>query len=136
MVPERGMTMDIYETLARIAAEKAPLGYLAGYANDLHKHDKATLESATLGQQYVWLLRECGTQLFPVAGGLNPVWLTYWLEHYAPNIPPLAYLVTVRGHNSTVRPITHEAAERFAREPHPEGKRIEFSLLGERVVTA
>lgn len=126
----------IYETLARIAAEKAPLGYLAGYAADLHKHDRATLDTAAPGQQYVWLLRDRGTELFPVASGLNPAWLTYWLKpgSHGRATPPLAYLVTVGANERAVRSITHDAAERLAHKPHPEGKLIEFSLFGERVV--
>jgi hypothetical protein len=119
--------MTLYQQLAKITAGKAADGYLRAYEADLHKHDRTELEAPRC-DRYVWILRGCGTALFPVAVGHDPVWCTYWLEPISNerDTPNLAYLVDVP--RNRVRSITYDEARRLAEIPHPEGKRVVVSL--------
>jgi hypothetical protein len=124
--------MTVYESLALIAESNTPKGYLAHYKNDLHVIDKDTLAKTEAGQQYIWILRECGTQLFPVAAGHDSLWATYWLDNgNRRDTPSLCYLITVTStsaRDGTVAPISYDRTRRLAALPHPNGVRVKFSL--------
>lgn len=117
--------MSLLEKMVAIAEVKKPLGYLRAYEADLTTHDANQLANAKPGMRYLWVLRECGTELFEIASGRDPAWLTYWLDH-AHNPPNLVFLATVD--TDTVRPIAYEAARKLAHTPHPDGKVIRVSL--------
>ena len=129
--------MTTYDKLLAIASSKMGSGYLRGYETDLTTHDRMTLLGAVEGAQYVWLLREHGTELFPIASGLNPVWATYWLDAGdSARVPTLAFHVTVGAGDREVMAISPERARRLASVPHPQGLVRGFSLFGDRVQTA
>lgn len=109
----------IYQQLKTIA--KANPQHLRHYATDLTNHDRATLSRSLPGERFVWILRTCGTELFQVGVGRDPVLVTYWLtpgNSVAPP-PPLAFLMTVaaaRGKAGIVEAISHERARALAFE--------------------
>ena len=114
--------MSIYEQLARIAERNPHL--LVAYKADLHEHDKRTLAKAERGTEFIWILRDHGTELFEMHRGSNPVWVTYWIDQKMHgNIGPqkrLCYHIFVTadgGVEGTVRPITVERARLLAHEP-------------------
>lgn len=115
--------MTIVEQLQAIADSKASLGYLAHFKADLHQHDRYQLDGSKAGQRYLWILRECGTALFPVAIGHDPVWATYWLHQgNQSDVPSLAYLVSVSGDGAVageVKPVTYTQAINLANECYP-----------------
>jgi hypothetical protein len=123
--------MTVFDQLVQIAAAKAPVGYLRAYRNDLFEHDRNALD-APKSDRYIWILRECGTELFPVAIGHDAIWATYWLtQGNSRDVPSLAYLVTLA--TAKVEPVTYERAECLAREAHPQGKRHNASLCNSLV---
>lgn len=126
----------VYDKLAAIAADKAPLGYLRAYANDLHVIDRDTLATAPEGARFVWALRPCGTALFPIGVGHDMVWLTYWLDSgNIPATPTLTYLVEVTSDGGKVQAISHALARKLSAIPHPVGWRFVVSLNGSHYVT-
>jgi hypothetical protein len=125
---------SVYDQLVQIAADKAPQGYLAHYRDDLFRIDRECLEAPIAGQ-YIWILRTCGTALFPIAVGHDALWATYWLDRgNTRESPSLAYLLTLA--DNSVRPITYERATQLAHIPAPDGRKVRFSLAGDRVEVA
>lgn len=124
--------MTIYDQLATIANDKSSLGYLAHYKADLHRIDRDTLNNARAGSRYLWVLRDCGTELFEIAAGRESVWVTYWLDQgNRRDTPSLTYLIDVASDgatNGTVRPISYASTRKLAAVPHPQGLRIKFSF--------
>lgn len=123
--------MTIYERLEAIATEKTAEGYLRAYRADLTKYDLLELERSKAGDRFIWILRDCGTELFAIASGKDAVWATYWLGRGNSSTPSLPYLVTVTadgGASGSVVPTDDESAIELANIPHPEGKRLTFSL--------
>jgi hypothetical protein len=122
----------IYEKLVAIAAQQSSLGYLAHYQDDLHVHDKRTLDGAKHGQRYLWVLRTCGTALFEIESGHDSVWATYWLDQgNIRDTPSLVYLITIASDGAdsgVISKISYDYARTLASLPHPEGKVIKFSL--------
>lgn len=106
----------LYAKLCVVATTHESAGYLSAYQKDLHVHDKRVLkETAEPGVHYVWILRDHGTELFEIASGRDPAWLTHWTR----NGKCLAFLLD---HDlDTVTPLTIEEADRLANVPHPEG---------------
>lgn len=127
-------SLTVFDQLTQIAAPLQLQGYLRAYEADLTKHDRNTLAESSKGDRFVWAIRECGTQLFPVATGLDPVWLTYWLDKgNSSRIPTRCYQISVTrdgGADGAVLSISDNAARRLAAIPHPEGKVVRFSLFG------
>jgi len=118
----------IYDRLSAIAESKRNEGYLSAYANDLHVHDRATLERAEPTQRFLWILRENGTALFPIAIGHDSAWATYWFrDSYSIRVKPLCYLIDPSARNP-VRAIDYDRAERLAKEPAPDGRRVRVSI--------
>lgn len=125
--------MRIYDRLEAIAGEKAAEGYLRAYQADMTTHDRRTLDESKLGQRYLWILRDCGTEMFHIASGKEAIWATYWLRKGQTTTPSLPYLVTVTadgGAHGLVVPTDYDTAIELANEPHPEGKLIKISLCG------
>lgn len=121
------MSTDLYSKLVEIATAKSEEGYLRYYQKDLHTHDRATLETVKSGECWLWILRDCGTALFPIAQGHDPVWATYWIkEGDSRTVPSLCYLITVDG--GTVEPISDTRAIELANIPHPTGVRVKLRL--------
>jgi hypothetical protein len=126
--------ISIYDQLVQIAADKASQGYLAHYRDDLFRIDRNSLETP-IADRYIWILRGCGTALFPIATGHDALWATYWLNQgNTPESPSLAYLLTLA--DNSVRPITYERATQLAHIPAPDGRKVRFSLAGDRVEVA
>lgn len=121
------MSHAIFDRLVAIADANPHL--LTAYRNDLHGHDKVELTGAARSDRYIWILREHGTELFPVGYGLDPVWATYWLESRTYIVAPLAYEVDLKA--GTVAQITYDRARELASIPHPCGRQIKISLFSE-----
>lgn len=117
--------MTVYEKIVAIAESNKAAGYLRAYEADLTKHDQNTLANASSSQRFVWILRESGTQLFPIAAGHDPIWCTYWFAT-GKSLPCLTFFIDMD--KESVKPITYEQARKFAKIPHPDGKVVNFSF--------
>jgi hypothetical protein len=107
----------LYETLCAIA-ESFP-DRLVAYSDDLHKIDRSILEESEAGQEFVWLLRRHGTELFPLRRARDPESVTFWLQDGV-----LAYHLRVSsaaGASGTAKPVTHAQASALAALPPPRG---------------
>jgi hypothetical protein len=121
--------MLVYDSIVAVARAKQKQGYLQEYADDLFVHDRKTLNDAKLGDQFLWILRDCGTGLFPIGVGHDPLWATYWLDQGNSRAnPSLVYLLTVGAATNAVMPIDYDRARKFAAIPHPRGRRFVQSL--------
>lgn len=111
---------SLYEQLCAIA-ESHP-DRLVAYSDDLHKIDRSILETAEAGQEYVWLLRRHGTELFPLRRAHDAVSVTFWLQDGV-----LAYHLRATaavGATGTAKPVTHAQAAALAALPPPKGARL------------
>jgi hypothetical protein len=125
--------MTVFESLVALATKHGNKGYLRSYKNDLMVHDCASLAKAETGARFVWILRESGTALFPVAVGHDSAWCTAWLTTCNSSaIPSLAFEIKITGAkgNGTVKAITYAEATRLAKIPHETGRKIRVSLSG------
>ena len=95
------------------------------YIADITEHDLNVCLSMKAGDRWLWMLRDCGTVMFPIAQGQLPGWATYWLDerqgHGQTIVPFLITVTKDQGLDGTVRPITHERAIKLANEPPPPG---------------
>ncbi|ARJ65977.1 hypothetical protein WV31_10090 [Magnetospirillum sp. ME-1] len=110
----------VYRQLCAIA--EAHPDRLVAYGTDLHRCDKEILERTASGDEYVWLLRRHGTELFPLRAAYDPVGVTFWLQEAV-----LAYHIRItadRGAAGTVRSIGHSEARHLAHLPPPPGVRL------------
>lgn len=110
----------VYEILCAIA--EAHPESLVAYGTDLHKCDRELLERSKAGEEYVWILRKHGTELFPIRAAHEPVSVTYWLQ---PGV--FAFHVRIAkdsGAAGTAVEISHEEATRLAHLPPPAGARL------------
>jgi hypothetical protein len=134
VVPPVLVPTPIIDRLARIAGFFATDGYLKAYSDDLFVHDRRSLERSKAGDRFVWALREAGTQLFPIAAGMDSIWLTFWLDQGNMRaVPTKCYVVRVLadgGADGKVTAISDDTARKLASLPHPEGKVIKLSLFG------
>ena len=125
--------MTVYEQLQQIVAAKHASGYLNHYPNDLYVHDRRQLGASVAGDEFVWVLREMGTELFHVAKGHSHNWVTYWLtKGICTRIPHLCFHIRVTsngGETGTVRSITYDRATKLAHTPHPDGIVVEFKFI-------
>jgi hypothetical protein len=106
----------IYEQLEAIAADHPEL--LRHYRADLTTHDRRVLEDVQAGTKWLWILRRCGTTLFPLHDNVGPLWATYWLDG-SPGREKgtLAFHISMgHGGHGTVTPISHDQAKAYARE--------------------
>lgn len=106
----------LHNSLCQLAADNPHL--LTAYRDDLFVHDKTSLADAKAADEYVWLLRKCGTALFPLRIGREPIWATFWLD------PPEVKAFHVRvaedgGASGTVRAITHTDVRELVSQPAP-----------------
>lgn len=83
------------------------------YKNDLEL-DFDALEKFD-GHNFVWLLRTCGTVLVPIGIGVDPVFVTHWLESNHGQQIRHFYIDTNPRANTIVRGITGEEAMLLAR---------------------
>lgn len=125
--------ISVFDELCDIAESKKPLGYLRAYERDLYEHDKNTLDINPYGaSRWLWVLRGCGTALFPIGVGHDAVWATYWLTRgNERETPSLAYLIDLNMAHR-VKPVDYDRATRLANTPHPDGIKVKVSLTSER----
>jgi hypothetical protein len=123
--------ITVFDELCAIAEDNKSSGYLRAYERDLYEHDRNTLATNPYGAtRWVWILRGCGTALFPVGVGHDHNWATYWLEAgNERDTPSLAFIVD-ESMVHRVRPIDYARAGRLAREPHPQGIKLHVTLFG------
>lgn len=120
-LPEREdkAMFSIYRQLVKIADARPDL--LQSFRTDLTVHDQKACATMQPGERWLWVLRTCGTQVFPVGHGQEPVLITHWLEA---NPECVVYLITPTepdGQAGTVKRISHDKARELAREPPPRG---------------
>lgn len=107
----------LYEQLQAIA--EAHPDRLVAYSDDLHVIDRSILAEAEAGQEFVWLLRRHGTELFPLRRAREPESVTFWLQDGV-----LAYHLlasAAAGASGSTKPITHAQAAALAALPPPKG---------------
>jgi hypothetical protein len=112
--------LTLYEQICAIS--EAHPDRLVAYSEDLHKIDRSILEQAEDGQEYIWLLRKHGTELFPLRRAHDAVSVTFWLQDGV-----LAYhlrATAAGGASGTAKPITHVQATALAALPPPKGARL------------
>jgi hypothetical protein len=114
--------LALYDQMAAEAARRP--GLLVAFANDLHVHDRATLERTQPGDDLLWILQDAGTALLPLSRGYDPQLALYWIGPGYQSLPeerrPRAYHLAVHanaGASGTVREISYEDAEILARAP-------------------
>jgi hypothetical protein len=103
--------------MARIVRANTAESLLA-YRTDFWLHDQFTLLYATRpGDEFIWILRDAGTELSRLYQGGDPVLVTHWL---APNYPRnrASHVVCTDANGfGTVVPITAERAKELAGLP-------------------
>lgn len=107
----------LYSQLAAIARNNPQL--LVSYQDDLHSIDRRALEKAKAGDEYVWLLRRLGTELFPIRKGFEPISVVHWLSEDV-----LAFRLTAEadgGAEGRVVLIDEKEARRLAELAPPKG---------------
>jgi hypothetical protein len=106
----------LFQNLVRIARRNAAC--LQAYRVDLWVHDQYTLQySTSRGDEYVWILREHGTELFRLYQGAEPITVEFWLKPEYRLSRAYHVVCTGDGGYGTVDSITHERAVQLAREP-------------------
>lgn len=110
------MRPPLFAMMARIV--RASTDALRAYRADFWLHDQYTLLYATRpGDEFVWIVRDAGTELFRLYQGDSSVAVSYWLspEHSCNR----AYHVVCADTPGfgTVTPVTRERAVELARLP-------------------
>jgi hypothetical protein len=106
---------SLFKKLVRIA--RANTACLQAYKADLWLHDQYVIQYLTApGDEYVWILREHGTQLFRLYQGSEPVPVEFWLNPEYRHSRAYHVVCTDVGFG-TVEAISHEHAIRLAHEP-------------------
>lgn len=91
---------------------------LAAYRDDLMVHDRRVAERAEPGEQYVWLLRPCGSEMIRVGAGLAPETITHWIGTASTPDDVVTFRIDVgAGGTGEVKPISHQEACRLAQTP-------------------
>ena len=73
---------------------KLPIAYRSDISADLDSLLKYERSGAVM--EFVWLLRECGTVLFPIRVGASPVHVTHWLDEKNGQIVEAYHLTAVK----------------------------------------
>jgi hypothetical protein len=106
----------LFDLMSRIV--RAHANVLLAYQTDFWLHDQyALLYQTRPGDEYVWILRDHGTELFRLYQGTDAVAVSYWLGADQPH--NRAYHVVCmdeRGYG-TVQPLTRERAIELASLP-------------------
>lgn len=106
----------LFNLMSRIVRAHAHV--LLAYRTDFWLHDQyALLYKTRPGDEYVWILRDHGTQLFQLYQGNDAIGVSYWLSADQPH--NRAYHVVCmdeRGYG-TVQPLTRERAIELASLP-------------------
>src|SRR4051794_14008968 len=106
----------LFDLMSRIVRAHADV--LQAYRTDFWLHDQYALEYHTRpGDEYIWILRDHGTELFRLYQGSDPIAVAYWLtpEH----LHNRAYHVTCTADpcRGTVKPVTRDEAIALASLP-------------------
>lgn len=103
--------------MARIVRANTAASLLA-YRTDFWLHDQFTLLYATRpGDEFVWVLRDAGTELFRLYQGSDPLLVTHWLTPDYPRNRAYHVVCTDTNGFGTVVPITAERAKELAGLP-------------------
>lgn len=121
----------LFQALVRIA--RANAGCLQAYRTDLWVHDQYTLQyNTSRGDEYIWILREHGTELFRLYQGAEATTVKFWLKPEYRHSRAYHVVCTEDGGCGTVEHITRERAVHLACEP----QRAPLKLTGrERKLT-
>lgn len=108
--------MTLYMNLLEIVSDNPNL--LRHYKRDLTEHDRRVLNDSKPGDRFVWILRQCGTALFPIGKGFDPIWATYWLKGSSGcEKGTLPFYIEVTGQDEgCVLSLEHHEAGELARE--------------------
>ena len=93
---------------------RAERGLFSHYRRDLFFWDRSIMLMGSDTDQYVWLVKECGTAILRIADGWRPIAIDYWIENTQNH---QAFLVDVA--NEMVVPIDDETARKWARVTKP-----------------
>lgn len=69
----------LYTQMRRILRQHPQ--FLQHYRTDFSRHDRDELRRHGRGVELLWLVRENGSELFAIAHGKRPEWITYWLSY-------------------------------------------------------
>lgn len=110
------MRPPIFDLMVRIA--RASTHALRAYRTDLWLHDQYTLLYGTSrGDEFIWILRDAGTELFRLYQGSDPIAVSYWLSPEHHHNRAYHVVCTDAGGYGTVEPITRERAVELASLP-------------------
>lgn len=112
------LSSNIYETLCSIAAAGTEKGLFISYNRDLHDIDRQELEVSFAGDQFIWVLKQCGTYIARIGGNqFSRESTAYSLSGEDREI----YHITVTGDGGigTVKPITINKAADLLSSPGP-----------------
>lgn len=61
-------SQTVYSALVAIAESSQDQGLFQSFTDDLHKVDKQELDSAFVGDEFIWVLKKCGTYMAMIGG--------------------------------------------------------------------
>lgn len=106
------MSQTVFEQLTAIAEDGKAKGLFTHYQDDLYQHDRDELAAAFAGDEFIWMLKTCGTYMARVKGGdFARESLRYALKSCSGDL----YHVAITGPKGqgTVKPISTDAAEKL-----------------------
>ena len=110
------MRASIFDLMVRIA--RASRDTLRAYRTDLWLHDQYRLAyDSRPGDEFIWILRDAGTELFRLYQGDDPVAVAYWLSPAHRHNRAYHVICTDAGGYGTLQPITAERAVELASMP-------------------
>ena len=111
------MRPPLFDLMARIVRASTAESLLA-YRTDFWLHDQFTLLYGTrAGDEFVWIVRDAGTELFRLYQGSDPLAVSYWLGPDYPRNRAYHLVCTDSNGYGTATPITAEQAVELAGQP-------------------
>ena len=107
--------MRIYQQMVSASTRH---GMPTCYEADLTRHDRASCEAMKPGENFLWVLRRCGTNLFRLGVCTDPMWITYPLDEDPKSLVWLVQVTRDGGRGDFVS-ITKDEAPAAATTPTP-----------------
>lgn len=110
------MRASIFDLMVRVARSSSDT--LRAYRTDLWLHDQYRLVyDSRAGDEFIWILRDAGTELFRLYQGDDPVAVEYWLSPTHRHNKAYHVVCTDAGGYGTLKRITAERAVELASMP-------------------
>jgi hypothetical protein len=110
------MRPSIFDLMVRVARSSSDT--LQAYRTDLWLHDQYRLVyDSSRGDEFIWILRDAGTELFRLYQGDDPGAVDYWLSPTHRHNRAYHVVCTDAGGCGTLTPITAERAVELASLP-------------------